>query len=73
MEKEVKQLQRQIDSIKADIDTLKLRSLMGSMEELSPKEKKKRADELERVRKEKGEQGVQKFLLKKFGFWTWSG
>lgn len=45
----------------------KLFKLMGSMKELSTEEKKKREKELERIREEEGEEGLQKFLLKKFG------
>lgn len=45
----------------------KLFKLMGSVKELSPEEKKEREKELERIREEEGEEGLQKFLLKKFG------
>ena len=45
----------------------KLYKLMGSAKELSPEEKKKREKELEKIREEKGEKGLQEFLLKEFG------
>ena len=45
-----------------------LRSLMGSVKPLSQKDKEEKITLLERIRKEKGEKGVQAFLFKKFGF-----
>jgi uncharacterized protein YfkK (UPF0435 family) len=45
----------------------KLKSLLSSVRELSPEEKKARAEEIEKIRKEKGDEGVQDFIIRKFG------
>jgi predicted transcriptional regulator len=50
-----------------DEDYLRLKSLLGSGRELSLEEKKARAEKIEKIRKEKGEEGVQEFVTKEFG------
>jgi len=45
----------------------KIMDILASIEKLSPEEQKAKKAELEKIRKEKGEKGVQDFLLKKFG------
>ncbi len=45
----------------------KLKNIFTSIRELSPEEKKQKEKELDKIRKEKGEDTVQDFLLEKFG------
>lgn len=45
----------------------KIKELLGSVKLLTPEEQKEREAELERIRKEKGEKGVQDRALKEFG------
>lgn len=44
----------------------KIKSILDLIKELSPEEQKANKEELDKIRKEKGETGVQDFLLKKF-------
>ncbi|MCK5477088.1 MAG: hypothetical protein KAI55_04165, partial [Candidatus Aenigmarchaeota archaeon] len=44
----------------------KLKHLFASAKKLSPEEKTQREKELEKIRKDEGEAGVQEFLLKEF-------
>lgn len=44
----------------------KIKSILNLIKELNPEEQKANKEELDKIRKEKGETGVQDFLLKKF-------
>ena len=47
--------------------TKKLKALMGTAKETAPEEKIKRNKEIEKIKQEKGEKGVDRFLSEKTG------
>lgn len=49
-----------------DVESQKIKSILDSIKDLSPEEQEAKKAELEKIRKEKGEAGVQDFLLRKF-------
>ncbi len=67
METEVKQLQKKLDTLQLDVNELKLRALMGSAKALPEEERKARVKEMEKIRKEKGERALDRFLSRKLG------